>query len=49
MRKVIPKIKVSDAGCYSRKQIREMSIEEKQRIGLIMSSGSINRYRYSHD
>ena len=46
MSKVIPEMKVSDAGCYSRKQIREMSFEEKQRIGLIMSNGEMNEYRY---
>lgn len=44
--KVIPELKVADAGCYSRKQIREMSLEEKQRLGLIMSNGLLNQYRY---
>ena len=46
MKKVIPIIKVIDAGCYSRKQIREMTTEEKKRIGLIMSNGLKNEYRY---
>lgn len=45
-KKVIPNMKVTEAGCYSRKQIREMSVEEKQRLGLIMSSGCVNDYRY---
>lgn len=46
MKKVMPEMTVAEAGCFSRKQIREMSLEEKQRLGLIMSSGRKNEYRY---
>lgn len=44
--KVIPEMKVREAGCYSRKQIRDMSLKKKQHLGLIMSNGQLNFYRY---
>lgn len=46
VKKIIPEVKVEDAGIYSRKQIREMSLERKRELGLIMSNGKMNDYRY---
>lgn len=44
--KIIPDTSVSDMGMFSRQEVRDMPFSRKKEIGLIMSNGEINDYRY---
>lgn len=46
MKKVIPNMKVADMGVFTRDDVRAMSLERKIELGLIMSNGELNDYRY---
>lgn len=45
-KKIIPQKKVADMGIFTREEVRSMSLERKQELGLIMSNGFLNEYRY---
>lgn len=47
-KKVIPKLKTRDIIGFTREEYRNMSLEEKNRRGLLLWNGRMNDYRYYH-